>query len=67
MVLPKHIPILWPDSGVAKHFLEELRKEYLVSDREMIYVNSSPRYYRAKRVFFSGPAANGIRDRGSHG
>lgn len=52
MALPKRIPLLWPTGGVATHFLEELRTENLISDRKLIYVDSTPCHYRARRVYF---------------
>ena len=52
MVLPKHVRIMWPDGGIATHFLQELRSEGLISDRPLVLVENEPRYYRARRMFF---------------
>lgn len=52
MVLPKHVRIMWPDGGIATHFLHEFRSEGLMSDRSMVLVENEPLYYRARRMFF---------------
>jgi hypothetical protein len=52
MVLPKHVRIMWPDGGIATHFLHELRSEGLISDRPMVLVEKEPLHYRARRLFF---------------
>lgn len=52
MTLPMEIPLVWPDGGVAKHFLDELRRENIISNRKLIYVDDQPSHYRARRVFF---------------
>jgi hypothetical protein len=50
--LPTGIPLLWPKGGIATHFLNELQKEGLISDRKMIMVDNQPHHIVAHRVYF---------------
>lgn len=52
--LPVDIPLLWPNGGIASHFLAEMRSEGLISNREMIFIGQRHErgHHRARRLYF---------------
>ena len=51
LVLPLHIPLLWPDGGIPARILDDFRAAGILSKTRTFVPTAAPRMHRARRLY----------------
>lgn len=62
-VLPSHVPLLWPEGGIASHVLEQLQQRNALAHGRPILMlpTHKPSLYRVKSLYMFRPARDYMR------